>query len=409
MARGIKQLFKSRDRPAARNAVSDAIQFFFGQSRSGMPVNERTAMQLSAVYACVRVIAETVGSLPLHVYKDAGGSKVRAVDHPLYWLLHDEPNPEMTSMTFRETLMTHLLLWGNAYAQIIRDGGGRVLGIYPLLSDKMAVDRDKTGNLTYTYTRSGMQYHLRPEDVLHIPGLGFDGILGYSPVAVARNAVGLALSAEEYGSRFFANSARPSGVLEHPGTLKEPDKLRKSWKETYGGANTGNVAVLEEGMKFNSITMPNNEAQFLESRKFQVAEICRIYRVPPHMVADLDRATFSNIESQNISFAVHTIRPWLVRLEQSMNRSLFTDREKKRYFTHFNMDGLLRGNYESRMKGYSIGLQNGWMSPNDIRELENMNPIPTEEGGNLYIINGNMCKLKDAGIYSKNKSGEVNN
>ena len=237
------------------------------------------------------------------------------------------PNSEMTSFVLRETLLAHLL-WGNAYCQIIRSGRSQILGLYPLLPDRMEVDRDSAGALTYTYSTSGGQtVRLRPEDVLHIPGLGFDGIMGYSPIALEKNAIGLGLAAEEYGSKFFSNGARPSGILTHPNTVKDPKKLRDSWNAAYGGSNnSGRVAVLEENMSYTPISMPNSEAQFLETRKFQVSEICRIYRVPPHMVGDLEHATFSNIEHQSISFAVHTIRPWVVRLEQAMNRALFSDK-----------------------------------------------------------------------------------
>ena len=262
----------------------------------------------------------------------------------------------------------------------------------------MEVDRDSTGTLTYTYSlASGQTARLRPEDVLHIPGLGFDGVMGYSPIALEKNAIGLGIAAEEYGSKFFSNGATPSGVLTHPNTVKDPKKLRESWNAAYGGsANSGKVAILEENMKFERISMPNNEAQFLETRKFQVSEICRIYRVPPHLIGDLEHATFSNIEHQSISFGVHTIRPWLVRIEQALNRQLFPEKEKGSFYAQFNMDGLMRGDYKSRMEGYAIARQNGWMSANDIRELENMNPIPDEDGGNEYLVNGNMIRIAQA-------------
>jgi len=262
----------------------------------------------------------------------------------------------------------------------------------------MEVDRDSAGALVYTYTTTaGKTVKLAAEEVLHVPGLGFDGIMGYSPIALERNAIGLGIAAEEYGSRFFSNGATPSGVLTHPNTVKNPKTLRESWNAAYGGsANAGKVAILEEGMKFERISMPHNEAQFLETRKFQVSEICRIFRVPPHLVGDLEHATFSNIENQSISFGVHTIRPWLVRIEQSMNRALFSAREKERFFVRFNMDGLLRGAYKERMEGYAIARQNGWMSANDIRGLENMNPIPDAEGGNIFMCNGNMIPLTEA-------------
>ncbi|HIR80278.1 MAG TPA: phage portal protein, partial [Candidatus Limiplasma merdipullorum] len=245
----------------------------------------------------------------------------------------------------------------------------------------------------------GRTVQLRPEDVLHIPGLGFDGIMGYSPIALEKNAIGLEIAAEEYGSTFFKNGARPSGILTHPNTVKDPKRLRESWNAAYGGSSNGSkVAILEENMSFTPISLPNNEAQFLETRKFQVEEICRIFRVPPHLIGDLSRSTFSNIEHQSIDFATHTIRPWLVRIEQAMNRALFSVSEKGRFYVQFNLDGLMRGDYKSRMEGYAIARQNGWMSANDIRALENLNPIPDEEGGNTYLCNGNLVPVALAGI-----------
>ena len=386
-------LFRARDKP--KDAVSAATTFSFGMAGSGKSVNARTAIQVSTVYACVRVIAETVASLPFSVFEQDKTGSQKALDHPLYRILHDEPNPEMTSFVWREAMLTHLLLWGNSYSQILRAGRGSVIGLYPLLPDHMEVDRDDKGKLTYTYsTTSGEQVKLRPEDVLHIPGLGFDGIMGYSPIAVERNAVGLSIAAEEFGGKFFGNGATPSGILTHPNTVKNPKALRESWMEAYGGSSNANrVAILEEGMTFTRISMPNNEAQFLETRKFQVEEICRIYRVPPHMIADLEHATFSNIEHQSIDFAVHCIRPWLVRIEQSVNRALFSEKEKGRFYCQFNLDGLMRGSYKERMEGYSIARQNGWMTANDIRNLENQNPIPKEEGGDALLVNGNMIPV----------------
>ena len=391
-------LFRARDKP--RDAISAAPTFYFGSSTSGKSVNPKNAVQVSTVYACVRVIAETIASLPLGVYETTEKGSQKAVEHPLYRLLHDEPNPEMTSFVWRETVLSHLLLWGNSYSQIIRSGKTSILGLYPLLPDRMEVDRDSGGRLTYTYTTTeGSAVQLNPEDVLHIPGLGFDGIMGYSPIALEKNAIGLGIAAEEYGSKFFQNGARPSGILTHPNTVKDPAALRASWNAAYGSSsNASRVAVLEEGMTFVPLSLPNNEAQFLETRKFQVSEICRIFRVPPHMIGDLDRATFSNIEHQSIDFAVHTIRPWLVRIEQAVNRALFSEKEKGRFYVQFNLDGLMRGDYKSRMEGYAIARQNCWMSANDIRELENMNAMSDEEGGNAYLVNGNMIPVNLAGI-----------
>lgn len=418
---GIKSLFgfgQARDKPVDK-AADAGYSFLFGRTTSGKPVNERTAMQTTAVYACVRILAEAVASLPLHVYEyqDDGGKKL-VHDHPLYYLLHDEPNPEMTSFVFRETLMSHLLIWGNAYAQIIRDGAGRVLGLYPLLPDKMGVQRDDRGNIYYVYSRNSDEnpmfkeygdIRLKAEDVLHIPGLGFDGLIGYSPIAMAKNAVGMTLACEEYGASFFANGANPGGVLEHPGVLKDPSKVRESWNSVYRGVNNAHkIAVLEEGMKYQQIGIPPEEAQFLETRKFQNNEIARLYRIPPHMVGDLDKSSFSNIEQQSLEFVKYTLDPWVIRWEQSLQRSLLLPGEKGKYFIKLNVDGLLRGDYQSRMNGYAVGRQNGWFSANDIREMENMNPIPDEQGGNLYLINGAMTKLEDAGAFAKTDTGQQN-
>lgn len=351
-------LFKSRDKPMNRTNGS-AYSFLMGGSSSGRRVNERSAMQMTAVYSCVRILSEAVASLPLHVYLRTDTGTEKAIEHPLYKVLHDEPNPEMTSFVFRETMMTHLLLWGNAYAQIIRNGKGEVLGLYPLMPDRMKVDRDDKGQIYYEYfvsdsdagTEKQGRVKLNQSDVLHIPGLGFDGLVGYSPIAMAKNAIGMAIATEEYGAKFFANGATPSGILEYPGTVKDPEAMRESWSKGFSGGNSHKIAILEEGMKY-------------------------------------------------------TLDPWVARWEQSIVRSLFTEEEKKKYYVKFNVDGLLRGDYQSRMNGYAIGRQNGWMSANDIRELENLDRIPSEEGGDLYLINGNMLPLNRAGAFAGDEGKE---
>ncbi len=401
----VKSLFRSRDKP--QNHTGDNLFSFlynWGMTWTGKRITGYNAMQTTGVYACVRIIAETVASLPWHIYRYTADGKVRDYKHPLYFLLHDEPNPEMTSFSFRETIMTHLLLWGNAYSQIIRNGRGEVIGLYPLMPNKMYVTRnpaDKKIYYKYTTDNEGTII-LSSDDVWHIPGLGFDGLVGYSPIAMAKQAIGLDVAAEEYGASFFRNGATPSGVLTHPGHIKDPEKMREAWESTYGGTNSSHrTAILEEGVKYERISIPPNEAQFLETRKFQLTEICRIFRVPPHMVADLDKATFSNIEQQSLDFVQNTIRPWLVRIEQSGNSKLLIKSEKGTVFNKFNVDGLLRGDFQSRMQGYAIGRQNGWYSANDIRELEDMNRIPAEQGGDEYLCNGNMTKLSDAGNWNK--------
>ncbi|MEG3343926.1 phage portal protein [Streptococcus suis] len=401
---------RARDKPRNSYEGQD-FSYLFGRTSSGENVDEFKAMQTTAVYASVRILAEAVASLPIHVYERTSTGKEKKVEHPLYFLLHDEPNPEMSSFVFRETLMIHLLIWGNAYVQIIRDRSGQVISLYPLLPDKMSVHRDESGKLYYKYKRQSEENPnfkekgdaiLRAEDVLHVPGLGFDSLIGYSPIALAKNAIGMTLATENYGASFFKNGANPGGVLEHPGILKDPKRVRDSWNAVYNGVtNAHKVAVLEEGMKYTQVGIPPEEAQFLQTRKFQINEIARLYRIPPHMVGDLEKSSFSNIEQQSLEFVKYTLDPWVVRLEQAFKRSLFLPEEKKTYFVKFNVDGLLRGDYQSRMNGYAIGRQNGWLSTNDIRELEDLNLLSDEEGGNLYLINGNMTKLKDAGGFMK--------
>ncbi len=406
--------FKARDKPTDSTAGS-AWMFRFGGSSSNKPVTERTSMQVAAVYACVRVLSEAVAQLPLHLYRYTDeNSKEKAVDNPLYTILHDEPNPEMSSFVFRETMMTHLLLWGNAYGQIIRNGKGQVVAIYPLMPNRMTVDRDAKGKLYYEYTLSGDEAPqvkkaiLKPSEVLHIPGLGFDGLVGYSPIAVAKNAIGLTIATEEYGAKFFANGATPGGILEYPGVIKNTEAVREAWNNGFAGsANSSRVAVLEQGMKYTPISISPDEAQFLDTRKFQISEIARIFRVPPHMIGDLEHSTFSNIEQQSLEFVTYSLQPWLVRWEQGIHRSLLNDKEKGKYFVKFNVDGLLRGDYQSRMNGYSVGIQNGFLSPNDVRELENMDLIPDELGGNRYMCNGNMIDIRDVGKQYTGKENDA--
>ncbi len=389
---------------------SRSYSYSFGRSNSGEPVGDRTALQLTAVYACIRVLAESIAQLPIHIYEYHDNGKKQMKDHPLFLLLHDQPNREMTSFIFREVMMSHLLIYGNAYAQIIRSNNGKVKELYPLMADRMRVDRDENGRLIYRYRRyeeadpnlkEQGEIILSEEEVFHVAGLGYDGLVGYSPIAMAKNALGISLACEKYGASFFANGASPSGVLEHPGVIKNPEKLRKAWQSAYGGANAHKTAVLEEGVQYKPISVPNNEAQFLETRKFQIEEIARLYRVPLHMIGVLDHATFSNIEHLSLEFVKYTLNPWVARWEQAFQKDLLSSSEKGKIFIKMNVDGLLRGDYLSRMQGYATGRQNGWLSTNDIREMEDMNLIPAEEGGNDYLVNGSFTKLKNAGAFAK--------
>ena len=405
-----------RDAPKApdiRDDVRDSGQtFVFGRADSGEKVDEKSAMQIAAVYACVRLLAETVAGLPLQLFKftnERENGKEKAREHPLYKILYRQPNPEMTSFTFRETMMTHLLLWGNAYAQVIRDGKNNILGLYPLQPDLVEVDRNERGQIYYIYHaytdevpgKNNKDIFLRYDEVFHVPGLGFNGLVGFSPIAMMKNALGATLAVEKYGSSFFKNGAQPSGVLEHPGVLKDPSKIRENWMNVYGGANNAHkIAVLEEGMSYKAISLPPEDSQFLSTRQFSVQEICRIFRVPPHLVQDLEHATFSNIEHQAIDYLCYSVGPWLTRIEQAIVKDLLLEPEQEIYFPKFNVDGLLRGDYLSRMSGYATGISNGFLSPNDVRRLENMDLIDPEKGGDDFYLNGGYVKLEDAGRYA---------
>lgn len=403
--------------PDIQDNVRDSGQtFMFGRAESGERVDEKSSLQIATVYACVRLLAETVAGLPLHLYRyTANGGKEMAIDHPLYKILYRQPNPEMTSFSFRECMMTHLLLWGNAYAQIVRDGKNEILGLYPLMPQNVEIDRDDSGQIYYIYHayeddkagETGKDYYFKREEVLHIPGLGFNGLVGFSPIGMMKNALGSAIAVEKYGSAFFRNGAQPSGVLEHPSVLKDPQKVRDAWENVYGGAsNAHRVAVLEEGMKYQAISLPPEDSQFLETRKFSVDEICRIFRVPPHLVQDLEHATYSNIEHQGIDYTTHSVSPWVIRWEQAIIKDLLLEEEKDIYFPKFNVDGLLRGDYQSRMNGYAVAFSNGFMTPNEIRTLENLDPFPPESGADELYLNGSYTKLKDAGsAYGVNTEG----
>ncbi len=372
------------------------VDWFSGgdSTTSGVKVDETKALNIAAVFSAVDILSRALASLPLPVYRRLkGGGKERATDHPLYTILHNLPNSEMTSFELRQALMGHLALWGNAFFEIERDVAGRVVALWPLRPDRMAVMRDEKGLLyVYRIIKTGQEVGLRQKNVMHLRGLSSDGVIGYSPIRLAREAMGLARAAEEFGARFFSQGSRPSGVLEHPGKLTEEaaKRLRKSWEELHSGLSAAHrVAILEEGMKWTQVGIPPEDAQFLETRKFQVTEIARIFHVPPHMLADLERSTFSNIEHQGIEFVVHTMRPWLVCWEQAMYRDLFLPSERDTYFAEFLVDGLLRGDIKSRYEAYAIGREKGWLSADDIRELENMNPLPDGQG-KVYLVPLNM-------------------
>jgi HK97 family phage portal protein len=363
---------------------------------AGIAIRPENAESMSAVFACVRVLAESVASLPLILYERLpDGGKRRATEHPLFGLLHDAPNDELTSYEWRATMMRSLLLWGNGYSEIEYDGSGRVVGLHPLLPNQMEVSRmPDTGELVYRYAAGSTgTVDLPSWKTFHVRGIGPSGVVGISPIMAAKQAIALSLSLEEYAARLFANDARPSIVLTHPKTISEEaaKRLRSSWIELFGGvSNSHGVAVLEEGLQVKEVGIPPEDAQFLQSRKFQKEEIASIYRVPLHMIGDLERATFSNIEQQSLEFVIYTLRPYLVNWEQAISRALLLPSERGRYFAEFLVDGLLRGDVQSRYGAYAVGRQWGWLSPNDVRRLENMDPI---KGGDSYMVPLNMAEV----------------
>jgi HK97 family phage portal protein len=381
-------------RSSLANPDSWLVDFFSGggASKSGVHVTPDTALGHSAVFACVQVRSQTLASLPLKLFRRGKkGEKVPATNHPAYGLLHSSPHPQLTSFEFREMMNGHADLRGIGYAQIVRDNAGRVRRLVPLHPDRVRPVRADTFNadgvrpLFFDVTNPGFggTQRLSEFEVLRLPNFTLDGLTGVSPIRIARESIGLALAADEHAARMFSNGARPIGVLEHPAKLDDPGRknLRDSWQAIHGGvSNTGKVAILEENMKYHEIGLSNQDAQLLESRKYSRTEIASLWRVPPHKIGDLERATFSNIEQQSIEFVQDCMLPLCVRWEQRLDMSLLTEDERGEYFFKFNLAGLLRGDTKSRYEAFRIGLgragEPGWITVADIREVEDMNPIP---------------------------------
>jgi HK97 family phage portal protein len=376
----------------------DSLSLFNYTSNTGIDVNEKTALEVTAVSAAVRVISETIASLPFNMYeKSKDGSRSVAIRHPVHTLLHDAPNPYMTASTFWETMVSHMLLWGNAYAEIEWGPDGQVKNLWLLRPDMTRPLVDENGQLYYQTTAIDKTFNLPYYRVLHIFGIGFDGLMGYSPIRLYRESIGLAKATEKYGATYFGNGAKPGGVLEHPGNLSKPaaDRLRDGWNQMHSGLdNSHRVAILEEGLTYKQIGLPPEDSQFLQTRKFQIAEISRIFRVPLHMLSELDRSTNNNIEHQGIEFLTYTLTPWLVKIEQAVNLKLLTPNERKKFLSEHVTDVLLKGDIQARYNAYQIGHQNGWLSADDIRAKEGMNPIP-DGLGKVYMVNTAMQPIEN--------------
>jgi HK97 family phage portal protein len=363
------------------------------QSATGLEVTPDTARRCAAVLACVRVLAETIAHLPFVLYRREGDGRVRETSHPLFALLHDAPNRWQTSFEFREMMMGHVLLRGNAYAQKVMDNRGRVIELVPLNPVKVTPKLTASGDVYYEFRKGQGATILIPADqMFHLKGYASDGLVGVSPIAEARETIGLAMAAEEFGARTFQNDAQPGGVLEHPGKLGDEalENLRGSIQRQHGGVhNARKYMILEEGMKWTRIGMSPDDTQYIETRKFQLEEIARIFRVPPHLIGHLERATFSNIEHQGLEFVTHTILPWLKRWEQAISQRLMTPQERKVYYSEFLVEGLLRGDITVRYQAYAVGRQWGWLSADDVRRLENMDTLPGGQG-EKYLLPLNM-------------------
>ena len=387
---------------APANAPGWLVDLFGGGRRTGagVDVSEESALTFSAVYGCVRILAESAASLPLKVYRRAGArGKATARQHWAWSLLHDAPNPEMTAVVWRELGMVHVLTWGNAYSRIEWAGNGAARAVWPIHPSRVTVRRSAAGAVFYevrpdptTDPPGGHPAILEPADMLHVPALGWNGLVGLSPVRLAREAVGLGQAAEAFGSGFFGNGARPGGVLSVNQALdpKARAKIAEAWEAAHQGVErAGRVAVLGLGASFTATTIPPEDAQFLETRRFQVGEIARIFRVPPHMLADLERATFSNVEHLGLEFVMHSLRPWLVRWEQELNRKLFGTAGTAGLYCEHAVDGLLRGDQASRFNAYAVGRQWGWLSADDVRAFENLPPL-ADGAGSVYLQPLNM-------------------
>ena len=371
--------YKSKEKRNTNNFTIGAL----GSSSSGVRVSEDNSIGLPAVWAAVRLLSETISSLPLNVYrKDKDGSKYIDEKIPLNQLLSTSPSSKYTSFTWRNTLMNSLLLWGNAYCLIIRNGGSRPISLEILQPDKVEVATGDDGETYYKVKDLGTFSSM---EVLHIVGLSFNGLVGKSPIQANKEAIGFGLATQQYGSNFF-KGANLSGVLEHPGVLTDDaaNRLRQSWANRYSGlANSHSTAVLENGTKFKPIAMPLADAAFIDSRNFSVAEIARIFRVPPHLIGDLSRSTYSNIEQQSLEFAKYSLTPYLINWEQELNRKLLSTKEQSTHFCKFRTNELLRGDVNSRADYYTKLFNVGALSPNDIRSMEDMNKV--DKGDDYYV------------------------
>lgn len=380
-----------RSTPVATSSP-EFTQIFASQSTvSGENVTLSNAMKISTVFSCIRVLSETTGSLPIHLYNvdNKTNKKTKAYTHPLFNILNLEPNKDMTSTTFWEVCITHLCLNGNFYAQIIKNRAGQILELIPLIASNVTKYRLDDSSIIFTYNNGKTTYEFKQDEIFEVIGFSKDGWTGMSPIEYQRDSLGLSKSAENYGARFFKNNATPPIAVKIPKKLdtEQYNRLKKSWQQAHSGANAHKVALLEDGADITSIGLSNSDSQFLETRQFQKSEICGMYRVPPHLVADLSKSSFNNISEQSQELVKYTLQPYINRIEKAIKKQLLTKTERSNYYAKFNVDGLLRGDIKTRFESYNIGRNMGVYSANEIRAKEDMNPIT---GGDTYLVPLNM-------------------
>lgn len=396
----------AKPRAALNGDIERLIADTYGgvPSATGLTVTTESAMRVGAVYACVLVLAQSVAQLPSHMFKEVGKLKEKAYDHYLYPIIHDQPNEWMTSYEFKHLIMVHLLLRGNSVWLKTVGFNKKIRELIPIHPDRInEIVQDEKYRLFYKIKRpnSPIIDTLPASAVIHFRGMSSDGFTGMNPIQYAREMIGLSMATEKHGAKLFANGATFSGILTHPKSLKESTAKRilSSFNEAYSSVEKAHkTALIEEGMKWEKVSMTADDAQFLESRKYQRSEIAGFYRVPPHMIGDLDKATLNNIELLDLAFVKHSLTPWLVSIEQTLKKDTLTIEEKRSYYYKFSVEGLLRGDIKSRNDAHAVAVQNKWLNANEVRSLEDMNP---RDGGDVYE-NPNIA-VKETPENGKNK------
>lgn len=387
--------------PSVPLSAANILEYLGGAPAvAGPSVTNESALKVPAVWACIRVLAEDVAMLPLHLYRRVEEGKRLAIEHPLYALLHDAPNPWMTAFQLREMMMLHLLSWGNFYAEIQRGPDGRPVALWPLVPSRMLRPEPSAGGtLLYPYRPpNGPGVKIPQRLIWHIRGMASDGLVGYSPIALHRETIGLSMAQKEFSARFIANNARPSGVITLKGRLSDDalDRISHSWDTAHGGlSKSARLAFLEEGMEYQPSGMPLTDAQFVEGEQITLDDIPRVFRVPPHKIGNLVRATYSNIQFQDLAYATDSLQPWCERIEQQGALDLLLESERRELVIEHSIDARLRGDPKTRAEARMIQRQNGILSANEWRNSENMNALPEDQGGDDYWMPANMLVVGD--------------